>query len=63
MHLLSFLLQLLVDFIESDASLVNLLVALFAHGDSIVQCRLVQAGKEYVSDLVHCEHARLLESL
>ena len=62
-HLLSLELNLAIHFIETDASEVHLDELLLAQLDPVVHRGLIKARERDVSDLLHREHAWLLEPL
>ena len=63
MHRVVLILQLFVDLIEADRIQVNIHEFLLANSDSLVESRLVDAGIGHVSNLLHREHAGLLETI
>lgn len=61
-HRVVLILQLLVDLVEADRIQVNIHEFLLANSNSLVESRLVDASIGHVSNLLHREHAGLLET-
>ena len=55
--------NLLVDFVKSEAGVVNFYRLFLSERHTVDQGGLVQDSERDVTNLLHSEHARLLESL
>ena len=63
MHRVVLILQLLVNLVQADRIQMDIDEFLLVDAHSLVEGGLVDAGKRHVSDLLHGEHARLLEAI
>ena len=63
MHLIRALLDVRIHLSQAQSRLIYGHILVFIQLDAIIYSRLVHQGKHHVSDLLHCEHSRLLEAV